>query len=375
MSNQETGMVFHQERSETLAKASELAKRLKYMIVNGSKLSDNEVYALAQYAAANELNPFAGECYYLPGVGPVPGVAGWRSKAQNQLDFEAKLANQSGGNFWFEYEHAKPEDCCFDPSKDIAYKAILHDSVTRQRWFDAIASFSMNLIKSGITVEEAFKFSRETVGKEPVTESWGVVFSSESFAKEGKPEKFDRHERAKKRAEKLCLRKRFPRIHLPEPEGVDDVIDSEDYRVVMGDEEEESQKPTRTLTENLEQLGFPQEKEKEEQPPAPTEQRPYTPSQLHDRLKVMADSLAGQTCTDGQRKSVRINLSTLAGGEANYPQYLEYLTGFTSSNDMPDNWVLAVAKWIGSHKDVDGQWVISEMALKEGQSVFGELFG
>lgn len=109
--------------------------------------------------------------------------------------------------------------------------------------------------------------------------------------------------------------------------------------------------------------------------PAPTEQRPYTPSQLHDRLKVMADSFAGQTCTDGQRKSVRINLSTLAGGEANYPQYLEYLTGFTSSNDMPDNWVLAVAKWIGSHKDVDGQWVISEMALKEGQSVFGELFG
>lgn len=111
------------------------------------------------------------------------------------------------------------------------------------------------------------------------------------------------------------------------------------------------------------------------EPPAPTETRPYSPTALSARLKVMADSLTGQACTDGQRKSIRINLTTLSGGDANYPMYLEYLTGFTSSADMPDNWVLAVSKWLGVHKDADGAWVIDDMALREGKAVFDEVFG
>lgn len=235
--------------------ARDLAQRLKYMIVNGNKLSDNEVYSLAQYAAANGLNPFAGECYYLPGVGPCPGVAGWRSKAQDQLDYEAKLAGHAGGNMWCEYFHADPADCVFDPAKDIAYKVVMHDSVSQKRWTDKIKDIAMDFVKAGAPFFDAFDKAKELIGAEPVTVSWGVVYGSENFAREGKTEKFDRHERAKKRGEKLDLRKRFPRIHLPEPDNFEgETIDAEDFKVVMSEPEREHS--GKSVEQNLFELGF-----------------------------------------------------------------------------------------------------------------------
>ena len=258
--------------------ARDLAQRLKYMIVNGNKLSDNEVYSLAQYAAANGLNPFAGECYYLSGTGPCPGVAGWRSKGQDQLDYEAKLANQAGGNMWCEYEHADPLDCIFDPAKgDIAYKVILHDSVSRKRWTDSIKEIAMDFVKAGVPFFDAFDKAKELIGPEPVTVSWGVVYGTEKFAGEGKTEKFDRHERAKKRGEKLDLRKRFPRIHLPEPDNFDDsqVVDSTDFHYVM---DEPEQKPSgRTVDQNLAELGFDVPKVTHEQFMARVAELGFTP--------------------------------------------------------------------------------------------------
>jgi hypothetical protein len=236
--------------------ARDLAQRLKYMIVNGNKLSDNEVYSLAQYAAANGLNPFAGECYYLPGTGPCPGVAGWRTKAQDQLDYEAKLAGQAGGNMWCDYYHADPLDCVFDPAKDIAYKVVLHDSVSLRRWRDLVTETAVVYMKAGAPFFDAHDKARELIGDEPVTVSWGVVYGGERFAAEGKTEKFDRHERAKKRGEKLCLRKRFPRIHLPEPDNFDDsqIVDSTDFHYVM--DEPEQKTSGRTVEQNIADLGF-----------------------------------------------------------------------------------------------------------------------
>ena len=269
----ENGLAVKEQSSTTLA-AREMASRLKYMIVNGNRLADQEVYALAQYAAANNLNPFAGECYYLPSVGPVPGVAGWRSKAQDQLDYEAKLANQAGGNFWYEYVPAKVGECAFDPEKDIAYHVILHDSVSRKRWTDSIKEIALDFVKAGVQFFDAFDKAKELIGAEPVTDSWGVVFAGESFARDGKAEKFDRHERAKKRGEKLCLRKRFPRIHLPEPENYEgDVIDTPEFHMVM-DEEEKPEKSEKPADQSMLELGF-----------APQEPTKVTPTMYYTRAK------------------------------------------------------------------------------------------
>jgi hypothetical protein len=240
-----------------IQKSREWAIQLKHMIVNGNKLTDPEIYALANYAGANGLNPFAGECYYLPGVGPCPGVAGWRSKAQDQLDMEAKTAGQQGGNLWCEYFHTEPGDCNFEPERgDIAYKVVMHDSVSRKRWTDSIKDIAVDFVKAGVPFFDAFEKARELIGAEPVTISWGVIFASESFGAPGKAEKFDRHERAKKRGEKLCLRKRFPRIHLPEPENYSaDTVDAEDVRIVMEEPKREVD-PNFDADKAIEEMGF-----------------------------------------------------------------------------------------------------------------------
>lgn len=217
--------------SQYNAKARELASRIKYMIVNGNRLQDAEVFALAQYAAANDLNPFAGECYYLPGSGPCPGVAGWRKKAQEQLEYEADREGAKGAHFWTEDRAAEPGETMFNPDKgDIAVFVTLHDWLSNTRWRKAIFETMRQLHDFGqdATIEAAQRF----VGPEPVWTALGVVYGSEKFAADGKAEKFDRYERAKKRAEKLAIKKRFPRVNLPEPAQADAAHDVLDLRMI-----------------------------------------------------------------------------------------------------------------------------------------------
>src|SRR5512137_1884010 len=88
----------------TTTQLQELAERFKLLIVNGKNLQGNEALALAQYSQMTDLNPFAGECYYLPGIGPGPGIAGWRKKADEQLEWEARKAAEPLARFWCDYE-------------------------------------------------------------------------------------------------------------------------------------------------------------------------------------------------------------------------------------------------------------------------------
>ena len=251
MSNTTLAVKGTEQASRTQIMAREFAQRLKYMIVNGSKLQDNEVYALAQYASATGLDPFANECWYIPGKGPGPGIAGWRKKAQEQLEYEAKDAKEDGAHYWTEFSEATPGDCVFDASKgDIAYVAVLRDSVSQHRWRKSVIEASNDFMKMGAKFDQALKEAKELVGKEPIWIGNGVVFGAENF---GASEKFDRKERARKRAEKLAIRKRFPRIHLPEPEGIDDVVEAGNYSIDV----EAIQ--TRSVDENIKALGYSDE--------------------------------------------------------------------------------------------------------------------
>jgi len=205
--------------------ARDLAQRLKFMIQNGRNLADNEVYALAQYCAANDLNPFAGEAYYLPNIGPCPGIAGWRKKAQEQLNWEAAQQKELGAHFWVEFRDAYPEEAGHDPEKgDIGIVVILHDWLSNKRWRRAYFETFRELKDLGYPINEAEQIAEKMVGPEPVWQGIGVVFSEEKFG----GDKFNRHERAQKRAEKVALRKRFPRIDLADPVNADaDYVDGE----------------------------------------------------------------------------------------------------------------------------------------------------
>lgn len=258
--------VVKEKPSDMQIVAHDMAERLKYMIVNGNKLQDKEIYALAQYAATTGLDPFSGECWYFPDKGPTPGIAGWRRKGQEQLEYEAQNAKLAGAYIWYEYKKAEPGSCNFEPTKDIAYQVILHDSVSEKLWHQTLSNLIATLNGSamrqpGDPIESYLKIvemARSMMTPLPTWDSYGVVFGTENF---GAVEKYDRHERAKKRGEKGALKKRFPRLRLPEPVGFDnDVIDTSDFKVVM--QEPERLQNGRTTEQNIYDLGF-SEKPKE----------------------------------------------------------------------------------------------------------------
>ena len=255
----ETNLQTTEANDKTLIKARELVVRLRYMIVNGNKLADGEVFALAQYAAANDLNPFASECYYLPGTGPVPGIAGWRKKAQEQMDFEAKaLGSKEQQGFWTVARACFPGEATFEAEKgDVAIYVTLHDSITNRRWRQEYLKMAKELMD--LKDPDYFKNAKEMVGPEPVWTGVGVVYSGEKFSADGKPEKYSRHERAEKRAEKIALRKRFPRVNLPEPKEIIDA-DAIDVRVYDTPAPEPVK---RTEAQNLKELGFEPEPAKQ----------------------------------------------------------------------------------------------------------------
>lgn len=200
---------------------SQWVRLLRDMLQGGKKLSDGEIKALAVYSTINKANPLAGEAYYMPGVGPVAGIILWRRKGQEQLDAESKQPGKY--YFWCEYEPIEPEGEKFDSKKgDIAYRAVLHDSWTRTRLTQCIVETAVSMKDGlGCDLDTALAKAEEYAGKEPFWEGIGVVYGSETFSYEGRPEKFDRHERCMKRAEKLAIRKRFAGIQLQDAEIVD----------------------------------------------------------------------------------------------------------------------------------------------------------
>lgn len=207
-----------------------LANRLANMIVNGKKLLPDERIALAQYAVATDLNPFVGECYFLPGIGPGPGIAGWRKKADEQLAYEAAKARIPNAHTWCEYVTPEEGEGRYDASKgDIAVKAILHDSITHTEWEQRVLRNYIELAKAGL--KDCMPAAKELTGSEPTWSAIGVVRGGENF---GGVEKMDRYERACKRAEKAAIRKRFPRVYLPEPENFD-AVDAQDVGVTIRD--------------------------------------------------------------------------------------------------------------------------------------------
>lgn len=73
----------------------ELGERVKRFLPNGSQMSQEEALSFAQTALALDLNPFAGEVWYIPRVGIVTGIAGYRKMARAQGKFIAETRPMS----------------------------------------------------------------------------------------------------------------------------------------------------------------------------------------------------------------------------------------------------------------------------------------
>ncbi len=245
-----------------LEEARRFAKRLKFMIVNGNKLSDQEVYALAHYCASNQLNPFAQEAYYMPGTGPVTGIVGFRRKAQEALASEIKQWMDMGirfdgpQNYWLEKRPATHDEAMFMDG-DIAIHITLHDSMARKQWQKSLFAAMKELRDAGLTdFNECLRLAKEMIGNEPVWTGVGVVYQGEKFSRDGAPEKYNRVERAEKRAEKQALKKRFPSLQQYDtPAGGAD-IDVDAVDVSFQEPEERKQLSEREVDQIIRDMGF-----------------------------------------------------------------------------------------------------------------------
>jgi hypothetical protein len=103
---------------------------------------------------------------------------------------------------------------------------------------------------------------------------------------------------------------------------------------------------------------------------SPRPERPYSPETLKIRIAEMIEVFKGtknNPVTQGNRTGVRLNLVSIAGDEAKYKKLLKYLVGQVSVNDLTDEQVLALKKWLHVTKDNDAQFVPDAMAVQEGK--------
>jgi len=82
----ENALQAYGERSDI----KELGDRVKRFLPNGDKMSAEDALGLAQIAIAQDLNPFAREIWFVPGLGIVTGIEGYRKLARRVAHYTAQ---------------------------------------------------------------------------------------------------------------------------------------------------------------------------------------------------------------------------------------------------------------------------------------------
>ncbi len=349
---QEKQIVTTTEQANLLDIARGYIVRYRMMIVNGKKLSDEEIFALANYSASTGLDALAMECYYIPNVGPTPGIEGWRKKAQEQLEYEARqLDLKVAPSFWLEYYIADKNDAVFDDG-DYAFRVVLKDSVSQASWLKMITELIHELNAAGET--DVYKKAIEIAGKQPAWDAVGVVRKGENF---GNREYYDRNERAKKRAEKLALKKRFPRIHLSEAAD-SDVYDSGDFKVEVS---ADKPKVTQSQSEILRELGF------EADTPEETS-RPYSPGYVKKIIAEEAEQNAGAKIGKQTIEEVNKALEYVFSGDKNK---IRVVVNYLYGSHCPDNYLAAIHSWLDIALNSEtGAFEPSELSTRECKAIY-----
>ena len=169
-----------------------MAGRFKVALRGGDKLANNEARALAQISMVTNLNPYIGEVWYIPGKGPMIGIAGarklWNEKGLN-----------GGGNSFVEIVPCSPEEAgATEADVHAAFKAIAHDSHATKEY---LALFSQTLKDLRAAADpDPTKTARELCGPKPQWVGYGYSTKSETS-------RMNKTQLARKRAEADALKK------------------------------------------------------------------------------------------------------------------------------------------------------------------------
>ena len=174
---------------------SALAKRIKTMLPGGEKLSEPDALALAQFSTITRLNPFAGECWLIPGKGPMVGIKGARRMENEDM-------RNKGGYSWMQFDVIPPEESgAADPDKVFrAYKCTIND-VNATKAYLAVFHDALEMLRAAQS-KDPYLEAKEICGPRPSWEGYG-------FSLIGEPSRMNPDALARKRAEADALKKRI----------------------------------------------------------------------------------------------------------------------------------------------------------------------
>jgi len=173
------------------------ANRVGYMVKGGNKLNDNEKMALAQVSMVTKLNPFIGEVWYIPGSGPMIGIAGARKLDNIQV-------SEKGGYTWEEAIPVDPAEAGASEEQvnnvAAAFRVDIHDS-TATAQYQALFSDTLKMLRDAET-KDPFAEAKEICGPRPVWSGYG-------FALRNERSRMSKPQLARKRAHADALKKRI----------------------------------------------------------------------------------------------------------------------------------------------------------------------
>lgn len=332
-----------------------VANRIRGMMRGGEKLSDRDAMSLAQFSMVTGLNPFIGECWWIPGSGAMVGIAGARRKDQE------KAAERGGYSFPI-VTVCPPEEAGATEAeiKDVvaAFKVEINDSGATAEYQKLFSSTIQALRESGHP--DPFAAAKEICGPRPVWTGYG-------FSKKSEPSRMNKVQLARKRAEADALKKR---IVIPfganvAPADASPDYGGEDWRADVVEAGEE----TTTTTPPIAQNPVPQT----------VTTRPYTPEQLKARLMEISREKQNHNklnANQGQRGLVASMLEQCFAGDPDSEKIrhsvTKYLIGYDSLKDVPGTYILAFLDWLKPEKDSGGAYHVDPMASKEANSVWTE---
>lgn len=173
------------------------AKRIKSLMRGGEKLSINDAMSLAQFSKVTGLNPFIGECWWIPGSGAMIGVAG-------AIRLDQERAVREGSSSSPNISVCTPQEAGASDFelKDViaAFRCEINDS--RASWeYQKMFSACLESLR-GSGVADPVPVAREICGPRPSWVGYGYSTKSEKS-------RMNKTQLARKRAEADALKKRI----------------------------------------------------------------------------------------------------------------------------------------------------------------------
>lgn len=175
-----------------------MASRIKLMVKGGDKLTNGESMALAQVSLITKLNPFIGEVWYIPGKGPMVGIAGARKYNNEQAAAHEGYTFPVSTPVSAEEAGATAEE--IKAGVAAAYRVDIYDSVATEKYQKFFLETLKALREAGS--KDPFGDAKEICGPKPVWTGYGYSTRAEQS-------RMNKQALAMKRAEADALKRKI----------------------------------------------------------------------------------------------------------------------------------------------------------------------